>query len=621
LKIKKLLLTLLFVCWSVHSHQRTANSQTTDAETISTSGPVDSGGGSQVIYAKARKYGLANNGRFKWDAIFTRGSKTITCADCSFRPTDVGLVVFGTNAHPTGYTNQSSSQAILAQTTIASVINAATIVVNGSGPTTSCTYSPGTNSTACLLVWGSLEDTALASAWADTITACGTLQFPGLNNYGTGPSVMLVSTANFNTPYTANEDGTGCSLGPEANRQGLSIHGVDVNSSYIIPVPNFRASGCTAGSASNACMFTVFNGLNLSNFTVWGGGNSVLSGMSSKIFVELDPLGNLNPDAGNNSLQRMVFMGLGANSAGSGLGTCVQVDGGGISASYFTIDGCGNIGLNVKGGYFTLNAGDGIVDNGTYNVKVSTGATLNSVGTAYGFTSSPTNPCDVWVAGGTFSSTNDTIGFGQTTGLQNGICNGSFGAKASTVYLSGSTVSVGSHPGNNALLNTLGSVNAVNSIINAAGNGSCGLNNSASFFDLGGNTITGATPVCHSGPDNVFGSASVGGTLLTTRNLSVPALNGWGTGAAVAISAPNSDSLHSQFTITTGRRPSANPTVTITPPKSFFVAQPLCIASQTGGTGAPQFLTVGTTSSTSIPLTWHGTPSNGSTYTITVNCQ
>jgi hypothetical protein len=119
----------------------------------------------------------------------------------------------------------------------------------------------------------------------------------------------------------------------------------------------------------------------------------------------------------------------------------------------------------------------------------------------------------------------------------------------------------------------------------------------------------------------VVGSASSAGTAQTAANIT--ASTGWGTSGAAGngISAVSGGSHRAQFTITAAGTPGSDPNVALTFPVPFAVA-PFCQAQQVGGTGSVGAFTSGTTTTTSTgPFTWWGTPAAGSTYIVLVTCE
>lgn len=157
----------------------------------------------------------------------------------------------------------------------------------------------------------------------------------------------------------------------------------------------------------------------------------------------------------------------------------------------------------------------------------------------------------------------------------------------------------------------------------AAGGGGAVSSVSNSDGSLTVSPTTGAvTASLNTGHANTFTATQIAplllsqGTAQTSGNIT---LTGWGSGAAV--SAVSGFSQRFRFTITAGTSPSANPTIAATFPATYPAA-PVCMASQTGGTGAVADLASGTETTTATgTLIWLSLPVNASTYVVTVDCR
>lgn len=498
--------------------------------TTASTGGGSGGGGSGNPTILATSYGVKADGRIVWDATITNTSQTVTCpnSDCNFSPADVGKIVFGTNAASGGYTGQITSTLILPQGTITSINNSNSIQVSIAA-TASSTAGAG------LLIWGDDDTTALTNAWTATVNACATLQLPGVNPTLAGPAVMLIQSPEFNTPMAGSGTGSNatCSLGTGGNRRGLGLVGSGVNSTYIIPTPSFNFAGCTFGASAHACMFTTFDGVNLSGFNFWGAGISNPGNVTNDYVTEINSAAiAFTPTAGNSTINNVTFQGWGTNAAGTGFKACIRFDGGVVSTSFLSQDGCGQIGIEANNALVLNNitsfdnmvtnlyvvAGANVTSNGNYfcctgqggggDALVAVFGTFHSNGDNYGATTPSATPLtasnalnigylsaastSLNASGGVAYITNATMnvsagsGNGQgifVCGTQGGVCPG-----ANTLYLSKSTVNVGnSRPP-----------------ITVYGN----------YYDLGGNTFTGTPTIAASGktfgPQTFVNCAAIG---------------------------------------------------------------------------------------------------------------
>jgi hypothetical protein len=444
----------------------------------------------QMIYAT--DYGVTGNGRFVWDATLSNGSSTVTCpnSDCNFTSADIGKIIFATNDSPYGYYYQTTSTVVLPQGTITAVGGANSITVS----TTATANQTGN----AVLVWGSDDSSALASAWAATVAECGSLQLPGQNPSGTGPAVMLVQSAQLNTA-TASGVGTlaTCSIGSEGNRSGLGIRGVDQNATFIVPTPSFNFSSCTYGHSAKACFFTVADGLNISNLTLWGAGYSNPSSASTNVIWEVNPIAAINSaTSGNESLERVTIMGWGAGSAG--IGTGILFDGGTVLTNQVTSDGAGEVGCKVVGPQTFWNLV--CFDNYKGNLWVASTYPVVSHAGVYGTVTKNDNTVGIIsvTGSGAFYSFGDTIGdtLGpyEFNGVMVGLAPGGGTSTGSSAYLFGSTLDIGTSPSGAAAYTVSGNtIYASASYFHGAGSSGYGVYNSGVFNDLGGNTFAGTT--------------------------------------------------------------------------------------------------------------------------------
>lgn len=582
-------------------------------------------------YILATSYGVKADTQQVWDATITNTSQTVTCpnSDCNFTQKDVGKIVFGTNVASGGYTSQITSVVILPQGTITSINNANSIQVS-----VAATASSGAG--LGVLIWGDDDTTALGAAWTATVASCSTLRLPGINQQGTGPAMMLIQSASFNIAMAGSGTGSNatCSLGTGGNRRGVGLVGADVNSTYIIPTPNFNFSTCTFGASAHACMFTTFDGVNLSNFTFWGAGVSNPGSVSSDYVTEINSAAiAFTATAGNSSINNVTFMGWGTNASGTGFKACLRFDGGVTSTNYLTEDGCGQIGFEANNLLVLHNAQ--AFDNMVANLYVVAGATVLSSANYFCCTGQGGGGDALVGVFGTYFSNGDSYGaagIGNTTiSASNALNVGYLSAASTSLNASGGIAHV-----NNAVMSVSGNSGSGQGIfVCGTQGGTCPgantlyLSNSSvtignsrapltlygNYYDLGGNTLVGTPSVAASGV--VFGAASITGTAVAANKLALSA--NWGTSAAVsALSGFNSPI---KFTITNGSASvGAAPTVTYTFPTPYLQAPLWCTATQVGGTNATGTFAAGTPSSTSVVFTYSLTPTINDTELVQVQC-
>lgn len=148
---------------------------------------------------------------------------------------------------------------------------------------------------------------------------------------------------------------------------------------------------------------------------------------------------------------------------------------------------------------------------------------------------------------------------------------------------------------------------------------------SGSFFDGGNNSYFNcvAGNICNptnniiTGNVNIFGSASITGTLQTSGNITLSA--GWGTGAAP--SAVSGATNVFTFTVTAGTTPAAGPTITATFPRAY-PATPICRLQETNTNDIITDPLTTTVSATAVTYTMPAsfTPTSTKTYTFTSTC-
>ena len=426
----------------------------------------------------ATSYALNNDGRFIADATITSGSNAVSCpnSNCNFTAGDNGKICFGSDMSSGGGGSFESSVIILPQGTL-TVVGAQSATCSG-GNATGSTAGTG------VLVWGHDDTTPLSNAFSATLATCSTLVLPGVNSQGTGPAVMLVQSAEFGvsslTPTAAN-----CGVGTGSNGRGLSIVGQGVNSTYIIPTPNFSASSCTQGKSGTACFFGLPDGYHVSGFTIYGAGNgqpgTAFNGLTGADFTV------------NNwvSVKDMQFLGWGSNgSSGKGLGTGIQISGLYAVMDHTNEQGFGQTGV-VASNAVTLVANQ-FFDNAGVVLSVDGGAPtpVVSVGGTYG-DSGKAGSCVVKVSGGYFNSFGDVVGYGVTedgNGYQ--VC--VYGTGVANLY--GDYIDTTQPNTVGLYINASGGIAHVrDTVISMNQSGQTAIQNAGTVYDLGGNSFAGTT--------------------------------------------------------------------------------------------------------------------------------
>lgn len=456
---------------------------------------INSAANTGIVYAapncgiQTNCYPIKDDGQIVWQsANWSAGSPNVNCPACTFTSADVGKIFFGTNASHFGYYFQLTSVVTCGQTTIASVTDSHDIVLAAN-----CSAASGGDSP---IIWGSDDSAALAAAWNATVASCTTLQLPGGNAQGNGPAVMLVQQAEFNTASGTPSRAT-CSLGTEALRSGLGLRGVDISSTVIVPTPNFSFTTCTFGFSGNGCFGSINDGGNLSDFTIWGAGNSAPTGVGGHYVMDIDAQVAVSPTSGNNALHHVVLMGWGAGTVGFEAG--LRLEGGTTVCDGVDVDGVGLTGVQVVSGLNSctqLQAYDNQINN---LAVIGSGTVFSSFGGNYGITALAGNGCDIATSNGaTLNSFGDLIGANLTaiTG-ENGACPGYVdnAITSGSINLYASYIEPGVTAGSSAVF-----IAGNGSTLRAWGSTLIGTNsiyNQGAYVDLGGNAITG-TYTCSS---------------------------------------------------------------------------------------------------------------------------
>ncbi len=535
-------------------------------------------------------YGVYGEGHTTVNVVTTSGSAIVTSSDAAFNvncaPGQEAWItslsaVGGSSVHTT-YTS--------AGTTILSCDSATQIHL-------SATVSANCLAHACTMTWGTPEDTAYAAAQTAAAAACELLILPGGNPENTGPGMVLLDSGHpMSPPSTCGAVGVG------ATRKGLGIAGQGVAYSYLVPTPAMPASSCNGGTSGVACLGGGTDGETFHDFSIYGGGNDLLTGFSGNCGLEVD-------SANNARIYNVNLLFWGAYNVGAdALGSALCYYGGEITAHNVEVDGAGFVARTVAGGN---NLGP-VIDDASNNydtflgvyVHASSGISYQSSNGQFG---SRTGGCVN--NGSTWQSTGDT--FGLPGGLSfNAVINGDCTIATGTVTGAATLNLLGAHVyGTNTTLFN----NASTNVTHAQGSlfASAPILNNGVLFDAGGNTFSGG----YSGSGTVFGSLSITGTVQTSGNV---ALTGFGTSPSVG--TVSGDSRLEQFTITNGSTPTTGSMV-VTFPTPFLVA-PICSAPIVGGTNTTLgYFTTGAVSATTAAFTYVGTLVGTDTLVVQVSCQ
>lgn len=476
------------------------------------------GAGNIVIYATSPAYGLKNDTRAIQDATITSGSNAISCpnSDCNFvAAQDNGKICFGTNMTVGGGSNFTTAIVVLPQGTL-TVTGAQSATCNGGNAT----------GNGVMFAWGHDDSAALAAAFAATVAACGTLQLPGVNTYGTGPAIMLTQQAQFGFTGLAGGTTANCGLGTGASSVGLSIHGVDANSTFIMPTANFVGSTCTFGTTHQACFFGTQDGLNVQNMTIWGLGNSSPgAGLTGKVVADFA--------ATNWSYTNHVrLIGWGANCT-LGFGTGAYFSALSSVNDSFFLDGVGCLGINA-----TASAQSKVVfnmavvfDNGDANMAVQStpDASVSSTMGYYGDAQHANSNCSIIIQSSSyFNSMLDAIGGDLPNSTIGGLC----AATGAFVTAYGDTISNTTTSSIGIKTTGTGVIYMQNTTISMLGATSTAISNAGTIFDQGGNQILNAPATIYSGAGkyisyhSIIGACTGVGTAASTLGL-------YGTGANV----------------------------------------------------------------------------------------
>lgn len=473
--------------------------------------------------------GAHGDGRICSTPTATVGSNIVTCADTgwNFNGTDasgrawakVGEIVFLSTAT----TDTSELTSILAspECVIQSIDSATQIHMGQVGnPSSACNATSNLTASGYLIL-GDL-DTASSTqtqsaltdpffaAWNAVITSC-------FAQFQMNPGVYLIERGEFNVSSTL-----ACGNGPyiQNSRLGYDIHGYGWSTILVI-TPNFVATDCAPG-----CLFSANANMNLSDFALWGAGNSNPgSSFNNKSLALIT--GNTTNGGSNFLLRHVFFHGFGSQTTGLvGLNLCNNVTNacsdGIISDSIFESigalvtywqPGTSVAELSVTNSYF---AGCGIGINNSFSANAGCVAAQAgrwvSHGGVYGF--APSTGVTAFVCTGTAECdhSGDTFPYvTSNTGAEYALTGGSETVRLDRSFISNPTaggIGVVYATGTNALTVSETSIGAVTAALGLdCASGTCNLNN------LGGNVFSGKT-------GTITGTASVGETGTVTCSAS-----------------------------------------------------------------------------------------------------
>ncbi len=519
--------------------------------------------GSGVVDAVG-SYGVKGDLNVAFDATVTNASSTVTIAagDVQFTASDVGKMCMATsgggpaNLHITGVLALSSTSC-----TISTFVSGTQITIS----TTGNASATGTNNN--IFIWATNNTTTMTNAWnaamnPSKLAPCKTLVLPA--------TPFLVAGNFGSNSQTCKLTITG------GGNEGPTIFGWGQLNSLMVVHSSFNyTTQCSPGST---CFFGGI-GVGMQNFGIWGGEYGNISGASSKCGL------SINTD---NHIVNVQLLGWGPSASSGFTGLCT-LNGGSAAQQYgIIVDGAGQIcatisvnGIPISNSWF----GDCNTSNMTVNANIRFPSSNNTYGPV------ANNANSVNVLGTMFSSgdstfitgTQNNAGFRVATGgtlfANNLYADASGNTTGVALWVNGGTAYIGQSQfkggatGNDVLLDTSGK-----------------------YFNFGGVS---------------FLQARSSGILLVTGNVVLSA--GWGTTASV--SAPVGDKQAFRFTATSsGTGQGANPTMTVTYPNAFITA-PIYNCKQVGGTGTLTTVSgEGGATTTSVALTFNGTPVAASTY-------
>ena len=422
--------------------------------------------------AQANCFPIRGTGAFDCGVSWTTASPhniTLSAtATRQFTAADVGTIAWGAPLTCGAVSEAAGSITLgLAQTTIASVIDATHATVTGSF-LANCTVG---GEGGCVFVWGDTDETSavnaafLAATTNANGTGCGTLEFSG---------IIFVSAAITNS--------NNCLPGPgnagQLTRYAYGVRGEGEDSSILVPVPNTSGAACPSGSG----MFFSTSGaggaqgVHFRDFQVNGFGGSIASvpGTGCKIVATAADGFASNIAVMNEAINEANVVGYSNTGIAGEPGFSFKIE---VISSATT--GC-SFGANTQN-LFSYCAGG------------TTPISLSGVGTVYthqsnaGFVGAGTAIASCGSSGLTWYSDHDQFYF-EHAGQK--VINTVSGC---TAYLDDDQVLSNSTSGNALNIVSGAIVHIHNSIVTATGATSTGIANAGKVFNGGGNTVSGTT--------------------------------------------------------------------------------------------------------------------------------
>lgn len=555
---------------------------------------IPTSNGPNLIYAS--NYGVKAAGVRYFDASMTNTGKNVTVnndaneSDVPCSSSMVGWGAFGTNYSVTGAGTTSTT---IIRGTITGC-NSATSFAVSNAATAGCTSSSGIADCE-FVIYPSLDTTALLAAWNAVVATslgpnCGTLMLPqGVIPIDNLIQAQISGISNCGVTTTGNGAPTGITVGGQGRF-----------STQIIAVPsaNWTALGANKGAFFYLNNFGS-NSVYLHDFSIDGAGQ-IVNGNG------LVPTNGFAIALGQDSIAQNVGVlawgvPIGINAAGGDGAEAV------IDHCYVTAGSAEPVSL---GQYSRLEDSDVFWAIGTANVVANGinihmhGNTLDNPQAAAINLSITGATTEVFSDGDSFTACAVTACkfISVTSGARLQMNNGSaFGANAGSMI----GLSVDATPSFARVENTH---------FNIGGASSQALNIAGQLFDIGGNTFTGTSANTIAG--SVFGSASITGTAQTTGNIALT--SGWDTSTVTSASG---DSHRMKFAISVTGVPGASPVITVTFPTSYLVAPASCSIQEVSGTfGIITNPSFGAPTTTSVAITFSGTPIATNTYTFDLSC-
>lgn len=491
--------------------------------------------------------------------------------------------------------SQPSSTLVLAVDTIASVTSAHIAVTTTKTANASC-------ASTCFVMWGPDNTPSQTAAWTAATGGTG----PCLNFLI--PSTPTIVQSSFGSTSTVCRFSTSGAAESEMTVSGWSMF----NSVYM-PTSAFNFTTQCVGTGG-ACFFGEL-GVNYVDMGLFGlaYNNTGSHPNTCAMFNSKD-----------NHWMRVSMTGWGANEASGGLtGLCMTNSAGGTNLFDVTVDGVGNLPIDMNGPLhivmYDIFAGDslGFVASGVSGIQVHlhTGSTWETYGSDFEGANAGSTGIVLVDAGARWHSYGDGMNFASIAGNGPQI--------RGVAYFNGLEFFLSAPATSNGVFIDGGTVYIQNSVLVGGASGNCVVTGtSARYFDQGGVAYSTCLSSINNASGTVYLQDSVTGASFTAGAM-VPS-GGWG--ASATITAATGATKHITFTLTnTGAGQAANPTLVYTFPTPFIdVANVSCTLSQVGGTQAvlaTTALTQGTgLTKTSVTFTYAGTPTVNLTEFYHVDC-